>query len=233
MMPDGFVDKIKETGYTRVVIRPLDKPEALTVASAREITQKCSVSLRGWDYPHIPSRNDSHGGYDTSADFAQGWCDWYHHREFWRMYKSGQFLHYKALREDLWKDGSVPQDGPVLGTGSLIYTVTEIIEFAHRLFRQGIYQDGATVEVTIGKTKGRRLWIDDPGRMPFSSPRETASELVPVQATLTPGDFQAGDPKNPSLDMILKIFDAFGWKPSPEQIRKKQDELYGLGIGRG
>lgn len=233
MMPDGFIDQIKATGYTRVVIRPTDKPETLTVVQARDIVDKSSVSLRGWDYPHIPHRDDEHGGNDTAADFAQGWCDWYCHREFWRMYKSGQFLHYKALREDLSKEGNIPQDGPVLATGSLIYSATEVVEFTYRLFRNNIYQGGASIDLTIGKTRGRQLWIDNPNRMPFSVPRKTASEAVAVGVMLTPSDFMAVDPKDPAMEMLLKVFDAFGWSASPEQIRKSQDELYGLGLGRG
>lgn len=233
MMPDGFVDLIKAVGYTRVVIRPVGEPEELTIVQAREIVEKASVSLRGWDYPHVSKRDDNHGGVKFFSEFAQGWCDWYHHREFWRMYKSGQFLHYKALREDLLNDEGVPQDGPVLGTGSLIFTVTEVVEFAHRLFRQGVYKEGAEIELTIGKTQGRRLWIDDPRRMPFTMPRKTASSEIVVRTTLSPSTMEAGDPKEPARAMLLEIFDAFGWNASPEQIEKSQEQLYGLRLGRG
>ncbi len=233
MMPEGFVDRIKAAGYTRVVIRPIDAPEALTIAQAREAVEKASVSLRGWDYPHLARRNDEHGGSETFAEFAQDWCDWHHHREFWRMYKSGQFLHYKALREDLSKDENVPKDGPVLAIGSLVYTVTEVTEFAHRLFRHGLYKRGADIELTIGQTRGRQLWVDDPMRMPFSMPRITSSEAITVKRSLSPTDLEAGDPKDPALSMLMEIFDAFGWKASPEQLRKQQDQLYGLGFGRG
>jgi len=233
-MPEGFIERVKAVGYTRVVIRPIDAPEKLTIAQARDAVEKASVSLRGWDYPHVARRNDEHGGSETFAEFAQDWCDWHYHREFWRMYKSGQFLHYKALREDLSKDDSIPTgDRPVLAIGSLIYTVTEVVEFAYRLFRHGLYERGVDIEISIGGMRGRQLWVDDPNRMPFSVPRVTSSDNISLKVSLSVLDLEAADPKNPAMSMLLEIFDAFGWKASPEQIRKQQDQLYGLGLGRG
>lgn len=234
MMPEGLIERIKAAGYTRVVIRPIDAPEELTIAQAREAVEKASVSLRGWDYPHVARRNDEHGGYETFAEFAQDWCDWHYHREFWRMYKSGQFLHYKALREDLSTDENVPnRDGPILAIGSLVYTVTEVTEFAHRLFRHGLYKSGAYIQLTLGGARGRQLWVDDPNRMPFSMSRITSSENISHNVSLSPSELEAGDPKDPALSMLLNIFDAFGWRASPEQTRKQQDQLYGLELGRG
>jgi len=230
-MPDDFVDLIKSTGYTRVVIRPTDKPEELTVSAARDLVQKSSVSLRGWDYPHISHRNDANGGSETFSTFAQDWCNWQHHREFWRMYKSGQFLHYKALREDLQDDDRKPT-GLVFAISSFSYTATEVMEFAYRLFRHGLYQHGADVQLTIGRSRGRQLWVDDPMRMGFSTPRVTSSETIEVARTLTRSDFETTTPSAPALSMILEVFEAFGWQASPEQISRTQKELYGFGYGR-
>lgn len=232
MMPKEFIDLIRSTGYTRVVIRPNEIPETLTVMEANELVEKSSVSLRGWDYPHITTRNDDHGGKETFADFVQHWCNWNNHREFWRMYKSGQFLHYKSLREDL-NQGEKDFANPVLAIGSLIYTVTEVVEFMYRLSRHGLYKSGAEVELTIGGTKGRQLWVDDPRRMPFSAPRVTSSPSIIVERTILPEQLETGEPKDPALSMLMEIFDAFGWKPSSDQINRNQDDLYALRLGRG
>lgn len=230
-MPDGFLEKIKSVGFVRVVIRPTFLPESLTVVSARELVEKASVSLRGWDYPHITSRNDEHGGTEHHADYVQDWCDWYHHVEFWRMYKSGQFLHYKALREDLGKDGNVP-NGPVLAVGSFIYTVTEITEFAHRLRAAGLYKEGATLQISIGNSAGRRLWVEDPMRMNFMSPMATNSPSIMVERNVRTMELLLGDPKSISASMLVEFFDAFGWTPSLEHISSTQMELYNLKLGR-
>lgn len=231
MMPEGLLEKIKAGGFVRVVIRPTVIPESLTVVTAREVVKKASVSLRGWDYPHIASRNDEHGGYEHSAEYAQDWCDWYYHVEFWRMYKSGQFLHYKALREDLSKEGNVPS-GQVLAVGSFMYTITEVTEFAHRLRAAGLYKEGATIQITLGNSRGRKLWVEDPMRMDFMSPMVTSSESIAVQRSLRTSELLLGDPKDTSRSIIAEFLDAFGWTPSPDLISSTQTELYNLKLGR-
>ncbi|TWC90146.1 hypothetical protein FB593_1011426 [Rhizobium sp. SJZ105] len=233
MMPEGFADLIKSTGYTRVVIRPQRNPESISTADAKRIVEASSVSLRGWDYPHISHRNDNSGGFDNFAEFTQNWCDWHHHREFWRMYKSGQFLHYKSLREDLTNEEHVPKHRPVVGVGSLIFTVTEVVEFAHRLFRHGLYAGGTQIDFTLGRSHGRELWMDEPNRMPFTVRRVTSSKSVKVERTLDASQLLGGDPKEPARSMLVEIFDAFGWRPSSDLLQSKQDQLYSLGYGRG
>lgn len=231
MMPEGLLEKIKAVGFLRVVIRPSRTREALTVTRARDIVQKASVSLRGWDYPHISMRDDDRGGAETYADFTQDWCDWFHHVEFWRMYKSGQFLHYKALREDLSKDNSIPK-GPVLAVGSFMYTITEVTEFAHRLRAAGLYEDGATIQIDLGNTEGRMLWVEDPMRMNFVSPMTTSSHSIRVERSVAAGELLLGDPKELSLSIIGEFFDAFGWTPARAVISSTQTELYNLKLGR-
>lgn len=231
MISEDLLEKIKTVGFVRVVIRPTVIPESLTVVSAREMVRKASVSLRGWDYPHIAPRNDEHGGSEHHSEYAQDWCDWYHHVEFWRMYKSGQFLHYKALREDISKESSVPK-GPILAVGSFMYTVTEITEFAHRLRVAGLYKEGATIQIALGNSAGRRLWIEDPMRLDFISPMVTSSERITVKRSLRTSDLLFGDPKSISLSIIAEFFDAFGWTPSPDLISSTQTELYSLKLGR-
>jgi hypothetical protein len=231
MMPEGLLEKIKAVGFIRVVIRPTIIPESLTIVTAREIVQKASVSLRGWDYPHIASRNDDHGGYENHAEYAQDWCDWYHHLEFWRMYKSGQFLHYKALREDLSKEDHVPSE-LVLAVGSFMYTVTEITEFAHRLRAAGLYKEGATIQVALGNSRGRKLWVEDPRRLDFMFPMVTSSESIAVERSVRTSDLLLGDPKDISLSIIAEFLDAFGWTPPLDVISSTQTELYNLKIGR-
>lgn len=230
-MPNGLLEKIKAVGFVRVVIRPTMIPETLTVIEARELVKKTSVSLRGWDFPHIAFRNDKHGGSENHADYVQEWCDWYHHVEFWRMYKSGQFLHYKALREDLGKDQNVPK-GPVLAAGSFMYTITEVTEFAHRLRAAGLYKEGATIQIRLGNTSGRRLWVEDPMRMDFISPMVTSSESIMVERSLRTSDLLLGDPKDISLSIIMEFFAAFGWTPSADLISSTQMQLYNLKLGR-
>ncbi|CDZ31647.1 Hypothetical protein NGAL_HAMBI1145_04100 [Neorhizobium galegae bv. officinalis] len=225
-MKDGLVEHIQSLGHWRVNIRPLSAPsKLLTLAECREVVTKSSVSLRGWDYPHISTRDDSQGGVENVGDFVQGWCDWYHHVEFWRMYKSTQYLHYKALREDLTEDAPGKPSEPSLGVGTSVYTMTELVEFAFRLFRAGLYGDGALINVTIGNTAGRQLWIDDPRRMGFSYPRTTAATKIEIQREVSAADFRA-DPIHISSEMAVELFDHFGWTVDRGRVQADQAQFY-------
>ncbi len=225
-MKDGLIEHIQGLGFWRVNIRPLRAPNSLlTLAQCRELVTKSSVSLRGWDYPHVSRRDDNQGGIENVGEFVQGWCDWYHHIEFWRMYKSTQFLHYKALREDLTDDIPEKPNGPFIGVGTSIYTMTELVEFAFRLFRAGLYKEGAQIHVTIGNTQGRQLWIDDPMRMGFSYPRKTAADKIEVQRDLSAADFET-EPMDISSEMIVELFDHFGWTVDRSRIQTDQARFY-------
>ena len=78
-----------------------------------------ALELRGWEYPAI-----LRGAPDVVRERTQQYFelsnDWQNHIEFWRMYKSGQFLHYLALRED-WLSAdqlaSLAEQGLAPGTG--------------------------------------------------------------------------------------------------------------------
>lgn len=224
-MNQALIDKIRSFGYWRVNIRPQGAPiENLTFARCRELVEKNKVSLRGWDYPHV-SRNDDHGGYQNAEDHVVSWCDWYPHVEFWRMYRSSQFLHYKALREDIYGDIPNRPEGPFLSVGSTIYTLTEIFEFTFRLFRAGLYKNGAVTHITIGNTAGRELWIGDPMRMGFSYARKTAAQQIKLEHALSVSELEA-EPLDISSKMAVELFDHFNWQASISQIRSDQERFY-------
>ena len=72
-------------------------------------------------------------------------ADWMAHREFWRMYESSQFLHYRSVQED-WRErdtwfGQEPTRrgervaGPVLGVINNLWLFVEVFEFLSRLHR--------------------------------------------------------------------------------------------------
>ncbi len=224
-MNQALIDKIRSVGYWRVNIRPQGAPtEKLTFARCRELVEKNKVSLRGWDYPQV-NRNDNHGGYQNAEDHVVNWCDWYQHVEFWMMYRSSQFLHYKALREDLIQYIPNKPAGPSLSVGSTVYTLAEIVEFTFRLFRAGLYKSGATIHITIGNTAGRELWIDDPMRMGFSYARKTAAQQITLERVLSVSELEA-EPLDISSKMAVELFDHFDWQASINQIRSDQERFY-------
>ena len=57
-----------------------------------------------WDYPHFPQRRGDDTDLVPGNNYYEGWIDWGAHKEIWRMYQSGQFINYKAVEEDWFKE---------------------------------------------------------------------------------------------------------------------------------
>lgn len=239
-MKDGLTEQIKSHGHWRINFVPKRYSQRLKgVQECRALVEKNAVHLRGWDYPHFPRRTGDDMAIDNGDGFAQGWVSWENHIEFWRMYESGQFIHYLALREDWMEEQQVLQShwaderdlkrGEWLTLKGTLWQITEIFEFLSRLTKEGIYDEGVNVSIKLNKTRGRELTIEDPGRIPFSQPRKTEAESINYEKDYAKEELL--DVKTISKDVIRHFFDRFGWDPPEEQLDKDQKELYGLRIG--
>ncbi len=232
-MKEGLLDKIKSRGYWRVNFQPLISNVKIdTLQKCREVVDKNSVELRGWDFPHIPRKEDETTGIAFVDSFCEGWVDWEFYKEFWRMYKSGQFLSYLALREDWFEEDGMRmgwakkiKPGTSLGiVSSVIYEITEIYEFLSRLAQTGLYDEGVKVSLSLHNTKDRELWVEDQMRAPFMTPRRNSASELTFSQTYTKDEIVT-NPKGLSNKMILDLTDRFGWNPPAEQIMSDQDKL--------
>lgn len=223
-MKDGLVERIRSLGHWRVVTRPLTPlAERLSFRECEELVERNRVSLRGWDYPHISRRQDDQGAIGRGDNYVESWCDWQHSLEFWRMHRSGQFLSYSVLQGEI--DAAAEQAGARwLNVVDAIYTVSEFAEFAHRLAHAGIYRDGYLFDLSLRNTAGRRLEAGR-GRMPFWDDQHTTADTIQIERRVSPDAIEAGSIPL-SLDVLLELFDAFGWNPDPNQIRADQEAFY-------
>jgi len=236
-MKKEFIDSIKSRGYWRINFRPvaLATDDALSLNACEDVISQSAVRLRGWDYPHIPGRRGDDTGIERHDKFVQGWVDWMNHREFWRMYTSSQFLHYRALHEDWVERNQLVQnttqgipETPVLGVLTNLWLIVEICEFLSRLVSQrGLYQDGVGLSLQFHSgPEARTLWIEDPMRVPFTYDRTTSATVISFERTVTPAE--VADPKTLAAEVARHIFDRFGWEPSDEQLAYDIDKLYHL-----
>jgi hypothetical protein len=223
-MKDGLLDRIESVGHWRVNFRPLAPlQQPLSFQECSDLVRENAVLIRGWDYPHFPKRQDDAGGGLRGENFYEGWCDWWGHQEFWRMYRSGQFLSYNALREDSSQD----EDGRRRGTLSIIsaiYSMTEFVEFAHRLHLAGPYREGVIVMIALRNTAGRYL-DTGPSRVPFFDRKETGAENISFERTLDASQIR-DQHQSIALDLTMELFDFFGWNPAREQIAADQARFY-------
>lgn len=200
------------------------------------------VSLRGWNYPHVPSRNDDRSGVINVGSYVEAWTDWMSHRELWRMYTSTQFLHYRAVNED-WLDrerGGIPADitaaqrrhGATLGIISCLWHLAEVFEFVARLHQTAaLYRSGAAVVIELHQGnqllgQPRTLRADERGRVPLSSDYTNYASLLSYQVALNPVSID--DAKAHALDAAQHFLGKFGWTPKRDLLATDLDRLYQL-----
>src|SRR5438034_7832370 len=92
-----IIDSVKARPHWRVTIRPtiFNESRISTLPECWRIIESCSVSLRGWNYPHVDREGRTNGN-----DWISSWCEFNGYLEYWRFYQSGQFLHLKSFWED-------------------------------------------------------------------------------------------------------------------------------------
>lgn len=233
-MKSDLIEKIKSRGYWRINFQPLVAVQKLkNLSDCKNLVEKNSVVLRGWDYPHFPNRSDEKTGLEPGNNYYQGWIDWWSHKEFWRMYQSGQFFHYLGLREDWYEEdgwfGDTAKEikpGSSLSVVGTIYQITEIYEFLARLARDGIYEEGVDVNISFNNTLNRKLWLDDLKRAPFSYDRKTGAEKIEIPPHKYKKDKIVNQARDLALEIIIYIFDRFDWpQPPVETIKRDQDNL--------
>ncbi|MFN8890969.1 MAG: hypothetical protein ACK52P_23510 [Alphaproteobacteria bacterium] len=224
-MKAGLIDRIRSVGHWRVVMRPLRPLEKnLSLQRCFDEVERARVSLRGWDYPHIARQNDETGGIERVGDYIENWCDWRSQIEFWRMYRSGQFLSYCALDDDMKEVEIGGAAGKFLNVVGAIYSIGEFVEFANRLVRGGLYKDGLHISVTLKGTENRRLAAGS-GRMPFFDSRTTRVAAIVVERRLDRAAIDEGA-VSVGLGIILEIFDHFGWNPEHNKLRTDLEFFY-------
>ncbi|SRR5216683_502378 len=232
-MKVGQLDRIRSRGYWRINFQPRLLVETKSsLSECRDIVERNAVSLRGWQYPYVPVKQDDQQGSLPSGEFFEAWIDWWNHIEYWRSYRSRQFLHYIALREDWFAESDWDKElakkilpGRAIGTARTIWQITEIFEFLSRLGRNDVYPSGAIVSLTLENTEGRQLWVDDPQRMPFLDEKKTGAARIEIKRELLPSEFSVQGAEI-ARSVIVELFDHFDWTGiSQENIRTQQEQL--------
>ncbi len=160
-----MIQKIHTSGYWRVNIRPIEFTQNVisSLTEAHEIIDKCGVLLRGWDYPHFTQAKIINGD-----DWIESSVDFEGHKEYWRLYLSGQFIHHFACREDYevnpddLSQMSVPSlspSGRYLSILSTLFTITEIFQFSSRLATHNVLSSPTYLSITLSGMEGRQLFF--------------------------------------------------------------------------
>ena len=211
------IAQIRSHGYWRVNFRPhaFDESRISTLSECRSIVQGCTVSLRGWDYPHW-SRDETING----QDWVESGSEWHTHAEYWRFYQSTQFIHNFAVGEDYEFPGK-----NVLSVISTLYSFTEIFEFLSRLGARELYTEGVDVTVELNNTEGRKLVLLDPNRVPLMAEYRCGIESVVVEYSLSYEEVINRGGRS-ALDATRFVFERFHWdNPPMDSLVEDQTKL--------
>jgi len=223
------LETVKARGYWRIHFQPLIAAEKLhTFQDCKEIIEKNSVHLRGWNYPYFPKTGKDCGN-ENNYVFTQ--LHWEGMIEYWRMYKSGQFIHYLALREDWFEEDSwmdKERAATIKNTlgiiGGCTYQLTEIFEFLSRLARAGLYDEGVRVKISLHNMKDRKLAIEDQMRLPFHYDRISQTDDITVLEDTLEKETAMNESKKLTVQAILKVFDHFDWYPTEDSVNKDVED---------
>jgi hypothetical protein len=217
---------IRSRGYWRVVVRPtrFQEDRVSGLAELEESARSCIVEIRGWDYPHWPRE-----GTRRMGEFIEGRVDWEDHKELWRLYRTSQFVHLFAMREDwLGENQGIRRlditPGSVLSYDSTIFSFTEIFLFAARLGGRFNLGPKIRIEIDLEGLANRRLYTFDVNRVPFGDYRRADVERFRYEEEYEPATLIA-DARKLALTPLQRLFELFNWDTTPESLEPAQARL--------
>jgi len=218
-----ILEKIQSRGYWRVRILPASSEERIaTLGDLETAVSSCGVDLRGWDFPHF----DRHAGATIRhTNYIQQDIDWRGIVEFWRAYKSGQFIAFSALRAE-WDDKATEAQGnggKWLSVEDSIFRFSEILAFTSKWATKLALDGEVVVSNELTGLGGRQLMLE-PRRMGFR--REMAStqdvwtheQVCEVTALLT-------ESRELAIAPSIALLEIFGLDIADSTVRDIQSEL--------
>ena len=231
---------VLETPHWRVNFRPNLYNEELikSLGECFGIIEKTKLSLGGWDYPFLGLDQTEKG---QGSNWVASWVDFGGNREYWRFYRSGQFIHLFSINEAIsprWSKkiktdmqsklyymdrvnwDEIP--GFIL-VASIINKITEIYEFVARLCEKQIYTGKLNIRIELKGIKGfvlaplsdrhwRGFYKADEGKLSIANEYES--------------DHLMANCRDESLKAIVWFFERFGWFSPPIDVIRHDQENF-------
>jgi len=225
---EKLLAEIKSQGYWRVEIHSTEYQDNRlpSRAAMQNLLSNATVSLRGWPYPYFNAK-----GTVYNDKWLESQVEWSYYREYWRLYESGQWLHYTGLsgarmtREELFA-GRLPLPPQHAGylhvRGDILYTLTEIFHFAVGLAHGGILDPTAFMSIQLHNTRDYMLF-ESPNRFFPHEYVNQSGRLIEQQKSITVGQL-AAIADEVALKMAIKVFSVFGWVPGEAAVRNLSED---------
>jgi hypothetical protein len=210
---NATVSRITSRGYWKVIMYPSEfrRDRIANLLECQRLVENCKVSLRGWDYPHFERLV-------SSEDYICSGTDWEIYKEYWRLYRSGQFVHYFGCVEDWWRGSTLDAElgaryapGEVLELIMVLYHMTEVHEFASRMAQRSVFGEQMSLTIEAHGMRGRRLirvgnsLFDEFGQYVSQQESFKFESAYAVQDLI-------GRSAEVALDQALRVYELFNWR---------------------
>ncbi len=226
--------------YWRVLFRPVGyNPDLIpNLTECTKIVEKGRVQLRGWDFPHLSNRETErlHG-----SNWIGSLASFHDNIEYWRLFQSGQFIHLSAVDEAAnrgWhekakettkshlqhmKDVDWDKVPGFISIINMVYTITEIFEFAARMCQAGVYKGTLDITVEMHGIKGFVLTTD--WERAWWKYCAAGDDHLSKTWQISTESLIAGSAEH-SMKAIAWLCECFGWiDPNVDALRKDQQKL--------
>jgi len=220
-----LVKEIKSQAHWRIEIHSTEyqAKRLPTRPGMEDLLSKATVSLRGWPYPYYGIRAEDLA---YNGKWLEGKINWERYMEYWRLYESGQWIHYTNVRtagiprEEIFRQRSPlpPQHaGYISVRGEILFTLTEILHFAIGLGQGGVLEPEAFLSIELHNTKDYMLFesFDRFFRDGYVNPSDAP---ITFEHKLPPSELPALADKM-ALDMAIKVYSIYNWIPANAAIR--------------
>ncbi|MEN5086111.1 ATP-binding protein [Sphingobacterium faecium] len=225
-----FVKRIKEKGFCEIIVTSLLKSKIHTLSDCLNAVEKSQVSLN-WNLP-VLTQQPQFGKIETFENGYQGTTDIGSRKEVWRMHQSENFYLLNSFVED-WLEGDnlrgqlaerFPSGQYFFFYASLLHHLTQFYAFLERLTTHGFYKEGIQIYVRFGNMAGRKLHLDDGGRVPLVRERITGAKDIIFEETYSLQQLLEESTRL-SNSLILKVLEYFQYTPSSDSILIDQVEF--------
>ena len=230
--------------HWRVNFRPTsyERERIASLKECREVIERHQVRMRGWYYPHISHQPGQSG---AGSNWVGNWSGGGgRHTEYWRFYQSTQFIHLFSVNEAVdkdwhqkliadtkghlshYRDLDLDSAPGFMSTINILYTMSEIVEFATRLAAAGVYEGNVVVDVSLVGVKGFILTTD--WNRAWHEYYSVAESTVRKRKTINIEELIAS-PISVTQEWTEWVYQCFGWLNPSEEVIKKDIEEYRAG----
>ena len=168
-----------------------------------------------------------------AGDKVESWIDWEMYREGWRLYQSGQFIHFFGMLDDWYGDTvELPINEPwksiepktQLDALETIYRLTEVFVFLRNLCGSGVYDADVRVEISLHGCQNRRLTVMDPRRLFFDMGYICRQEQIDLPVRQLPVSSEAGLFDEVALELAEYLYHQFQWDSVSKELFKTEQQ---------